>query len=274
MANGNQANSLGGVAQGLRAIAVGFNTLAKGAGSIVIGGNAKDGAVGGASDVVMGDGAESGAIINGVAGTQAGAGEAVAIGTGAKTTSWRGLALGARAFAGAVSSTAIGRGARALHMHGIALGRGAYTDRDAQVVLGFFENKPIHLHLSNGHSSRYVEPTDGGVIDRDPRLTPTTYHGMSGRDSTDTPLPNRPGGDTIVAGGESTGAAAGGAVRLQVTPAGAVSGTSENAPVDALAAYATRDVELFGGVILTSPNGTRYRLAVNDSGVLVSAVLT
>lgn len=204
-------------------------------------------------------------------------GEAVAVGTQAQVTAWRGVAIGFKAIAAGISATALGRGAKALFTHSIALGRGAFTTLAGQLSLGFQGgNTPQHVYFDNGHSSKYTEPTDGGTVDRTPTSCPVVLHGMAGKDTTETPTNDRAGGHIILAGGQGTGTAVGGSVKLQTAPAGGVSNNTENALADRVIVDSTGDVEIVAdgkGLILSSANGTRYRLTVDNDGNLVTTAL-
>ena len=260
---GALAAGFSSIAYGAYALAIGHIARAKGMYSVVMGYRAKDGAINGNSDVVIGNAAE----------TQSPDGEAVALGDHALATARRGIAIGFKALAGALSSTAVGALARADHVHSSAFGRGAKTFCIGSISLGMNGDGVFYLHVNNSHTSRYTEGDE--VVERDPLLCETVLEvGMSGYDSTDTPIPDRPGGDATLVGGISTGTAQGGAVRLQVTPPAAESGTAKNARVDALVAHPSRDVEVFSGVIVASPDGSRFRMTVDNCGAWQKELLS
>lgn len=249
------------IANGEYSVAKGFAARAQGRFSQIRGYRAKDGSKAGASSIVQGREAST---VSTDPATLAENGDNIAFGDFSFAGAWRAIAFGRDAIASAISATAFGVKARAEFTHSAAYGRGAFTVCIGSVALGTCGGV-FFLHVNNSHTSRYME--DGAVVERDPLLCETVFEvGMSGYDGTPTPIPDRPGGDFSLVGGISTGTAQGGALRLQVTPPAAESGTAKNPRVDALVAHPTRDVEVFSGVIISSPDGSRFRLTVDNAG--------
>jgi len=220
-------------------IVIGASAFKGAASSVVIGGTAGlNGAINGvvvgfAAGAATANATDSVAIGKGavVGGGVSDTGQMIAIGSGALAQQFRATAVGYMTKALAVSCTAIGRGASvdAVASHAIAIGRGAFANALSQCVLGF---GTTDLYLQNGHTSTYLDRTDGSLVTQSPSTTPITYHGMDGFDETATPTNNIAGGDVCLAAGRGTGTAAGGSVRLQVAPAGGASNNTKNALVD------------------------------------------
>lgn len=257
----------------------GANSLALGQGaeslagsSVALGRNASVGATNTAS-VAIGSSASIPDNGNG--------GESVAIGEAALAAQWRATVLGYKAKAKAVSGTAIGRGAIAEKTHDIAIGRGAWTpatgNNGNMIAIGFSGGEvATHVFFESGHTHKYVEEINNGTITRNPSLTPIVIHGFDAYDATVSPTSDVAGGDLKLAAGVGTGTAVSGKVILQYAAAGGVSNNTKNTLIDGFTLHNNGDVECHkagAGLILKSPNGTRYRLKVDNAGALSTEAL-
>jgi hypothetical protein len=208
-------------------------------------------------------------------------GESVAIGQEAQAQAWRATVLGYRAKVKVVSGTALGRGAITSKAHDIAIGRGAWTpatgNNGGMIAIGFNGgDSPIHVYFESGHTHKYLEEINNTTVSRNPALTPIIIHGFDAYDATAAPTNNVAGGNLLLAAGTGTGTAVGGKVVLQYAPAGGVSNNTKNALVDGFTLHNNGDIECHkagAGLILKSPNGTRYRLVVGNDGSLSTVAL-
>jgi hypothetical protein len=208
-------------------------------------------------------------------------GESVAIGQNATASAWRATVLGYKARVKLVSGTALGRGAITSKPHDIAIGRGAWTpatgNNGGMLALGFNGgDSPTHVYFECGHTHKYVEEINNTTVIRNPSLTPIVIHGFDAFDATVSPTNDVAGGDLKLAAGVGTGTAIGGKVILQYAPAGGVSNNTKNALVDGFTLHNNGDIECHkagAGLILKSPNGTRYRLVVGNDGSLSTVAL-
>ena len=265
------AHGQGAKSYGAYSVARGYAARAFGRFSQVFGYRAKDGCTedGAGSSIVLGREATTASTDPA---TLAENGDNIAFGDFSRASAWRAIAFGTSAIASAVSATAFGTKARAEFTHSAAYGRGAFTVRVGSMALGTNGDGVFYLDINNNHSAAYEE--DGEIYRRDPLLCPTVVRGMSGVDRTAVPIPDIPGGDFLTGGGLSTGTAQGGAYRIQVAAPASESGTAENAAIDALVVHATRDVEVFSGVIVASPDGSRFRLTVDNCGAWQKELLS
>jgi trimeric autotransporter adhesin len=258
----NGANSL---AQGLGAESLAANSVALGRNAAVGAQNTGSVAIG--SSATIPDNGNGG--------------ESVAVGESATASAWRATVLGYKARVKVVSGTAIGRGAITEKAHDIAVGRGAWTpatgNNGGMLALGFNGgDSPTHVYFESGHTHKYVEEINSGTITRNPSLTPIVIHGFDAYDATVAPTNDVAGGDLKLAAGVGTGTANSGKVILQYAAAGGVSNNTKNALVDGFTLHNNGDVECHkagAGLILKSPNGTRYRLKVGNDGSLSTEVV-
>lgn len=262
---------LNAVVRGIRAIVGGLNAIGNGAGSVVIGANAKDGAGGGASDVAIGEEAETGYSQS----QTIGAGEAVAVGWKAKAYDWRSTAVGALSHAAAVSATAFGRGALALATHSVAVGRGAIARLPGDITLGN-SGSPVRVLFNNAGFSRFYDTGSflkRVIVDRFAPNLPISIQGISGLDTTENPLPDRPGGHLVLAGGAGTGTAEGGSVVLAYAPKGEASGTDEN--LHRVGAWVNADgyLVLVNGWEMVTPDGSRVRITLGSDHNFIAEVI-
>lgn len=203
-------------------------------------------------------------------------GESVAIGQEAQVLAWRGTAIGYKAKVYFVSGTAFGRGAITSKPHDIAIGRGGWTpvhnNNGGMIAIGFNGgDSPTHVYFESGHTHKYVEEINNTTVTRNPSLTPIVIHGFDAYDATVSPTNNVAGGDLKLAAGVGTGTAVSGKVILQYAEAGGVSNNTKNTLIDGFTLHNNGDVECHkagAGLILKSPNGTRYRLVVGNDGSL------
>lgn len=203
-------------------------------------------------------------------------GESVAIGQEAAANAWRATVLGYKAKVKVVSGTALGRGAITEKAHDIAIGRGAWTpatgNNGGLIAIGFNGgDSPTHIYFESGHTHKYVEEINSTTVTRNPSLTPVVIHGFDAYDATVSPTNNVAGGDLKLAAGVGTGTAVSGKVILQYAEAGGVSNNTKNTLIDGFTLHNNGDIECHkagAGLILKSPNGTRYRLVVGNDGTM------
>lgn len=258
--NGGLAVGYAASCAGTSSVAIGASATSPGASAVVIGSAATstDGSV-----VVIGQGAKHDSTISGTLG-----GEGVAIGQTASSQAWRATAIGFKARAEVVSSTALGRGAIAKTSHGIAIGRGSFTPATGSggthIAIGWSGgNSQTDVWFESGHTHKYLDPIDNVNIDRTPSLIPIVIHGFDAFDATDGLAVNVAGGPLVLAAGRGTGTAAGGAVKLQVAPAGGASNNTKNTLVTVVEA----------GVSTTAPTLGFFAATpvVKPTGVAVTA---
>lgn len=209
-----QYSAGGGNATGFRSIAIGINSDASNARSIVIGEDAND-------------------TVDNTYDPTATGGSQVVLGWLAKGSSWRDVVIGEKAYGGATSVTAVGSGSAGLKSHDAVLGRGAYSPSlqfledykvkdDPRVVIGGAQNnRDIHFYVSNTWANMHHLPPGGVGIGSTP--VPSDYrvafHGWDALDARDTPTQGATaGGHLLLVGGASTGNAEGGRIEFSTTP--------------------------------------------------------
>ncbi len=164
-------------------------------------------------------------------------GEQVAIGYKTKCGSWRGTAIGSYAQALAVSSNAFGYGSYANAAHSSAFGRGSYNTNGGSHLI-YTGITGFGMTYFGAAAAKWTNPAMPGTeaVDISAGLTAgttvTKLRGIPGVDVDTSPtLTNIRGGHLQVTGGQSTGTALGGEVRIAVTPVGVGSNNTLNADV-------------------------------------------
>lgn len=280
------------VASGTLAVAIGASSVASGANRCVAVGRfaqatgTSSTAIGGDTQAAAGSSIAIGyqasvvstitggmAIGNGATVTQASfSSPAMAVGYQAQAADGRACAVGPQARALGISSTAIGRGAIAEGTHAIAIGRGAWADSDNSIAIGFSGGAgTTDVYFESGHTHKYDDPIDGSTITRAPSTTVIAIHGFDAYDATASPTNNVAGGPLHLVGGRGTGTAAGGAVKLQVAPAGGVSNNVKNTTVtvvEAAAGAAGGTLGFYGATPVAKQTG----VAVTAAGVHAALV--
>lgn len=147
---------------------------------------------------------------------------------------WRATVYGANAQGLAVSTSVFGYGSYANAAHAQVYGRGGFNDL-SNVTL-FSGNTQVKDFYFNAIAAKFLNPamplggelTDlSGFLNAGTQIT--SLRGVSGRDAMLTPtLTNTRGGTMRLAGGASTGTAAGGNVQLAVTLPGVTSNNTLN----------------------------------------------
>ena len=215
-------------ASGSFSVAIGNSTVASGGSSIAIG-NAANAAAGFGTAIGRSATCEVGTFSS----------PQLALGYEATSKEGRAVAVGPQARAWAISSTAIGRGAivEAGASHGIAIGRGSWLPaaETGGIAIGFKGgNTATDVYFESGHTHKYEDLIDSVTITRTPSLIPIVIHGFDAFDATAAPTSDVAGGPLRLAGGRGTGTATGGAVVLQVAPAGGASNNTKNTLTDAV----------------------------------------
>lgn len=214
-------------------------------------------------------------------------GDGVVIGTRTAIRNWRDTVIGYNSHALKVSSTVVGAHADTNAIHGDAIGRGAINETDGAIQ---FAAKRIMLN-AHANAGYYYEfegtphvDCNNGAVWREPQSYPAIVSGMHGLDvdaGTYNDIvggghTNTRGGNVELHAGRGTGTAAGGDVVFKSSAVGGETNNVLNAAKTLATIYATGDIELHtagAGIILASPNGTRYKLTVDNDGVLGTAAL-
>jgi hypothetical protein len=158
--------------------------------------------------------------------------EGSAIGQESKAYAWRATALGAKAHAAATSSTAVGAGSFTDKTHGVVIGRGSVmygngVEANSANVGG---DDCEHVYVGNSWGHEFDTPPGGisiGNIIPDTRVI--RYHGQDAYDAKAVvDSTNIDAGHVSVAGGRGTGTGAGGEVRFETAPVGAVGANVKN----------------------------------------------
>jgi len=203
-----------------------------------------------------------------------GGGQNTAIGASSSASAYRATAVGWSAVASGVSSTAIGRRTLAAGVHDVVVGRGAWADpargstADGAIVIGSIGSKDVYF--GSCHAHRWVD-TDSATNTAVPSTTTITIHGPDAYDAIDGTATSVAGGALILAGGRGTGTAAGGAVKLQVAPAGGVSNNTKNTLVTVVEATAGASLGKLGFYGAT-PVAQQTGVAVTAAGVHAALV--
>lgn len=255
-------------------MAVGYAASAPVVSGTAIGGSASAGGSGSVAvgmEAIIAAGQTDGVAIGRGATITAGSGENIAIGGYATANDWRATAVGWRARATVVSSTAVGRRAVASASHAIALGRGSWANAGGMIAIGFNGGDvATDVFFESGHTHKYVDD-DAATITRNPSLTPIVIHGFDAFDATGSPTNNVAGGPLVLAAGRGTGTAIGGAVRLQVAPAGGASNNTKNtlvSVVEAGCSSTSSTLGFFGATPVVRPTG----VAVTAGGIHAALV--
>jgi hypothetical protein len=261
-------------AGGTGSTAIGYAASSPVASGTAIGGSASAGGSGSVAigyQAVIAAGQTSAVAIGREATITAGSGENIAIGGSSTANDWRATAVGFGARATVVSSTAIGRRALASASHAIAIGRGAWSNAAGMIAIGFNGgNVPTDVYFESGHTHKYVDE-DAATVTRVPSSTPIVIHGFDAYDATGSPTNNVAGGDLQLAAGRGTGTAVGGAVKLQVAPAGGSSNNTKNTLVTVVEAGCSSTAStlgFFGAAPTTKPTG----VAVDAAGIHAALV--
>ena len=253
--NAAATGSLNNIAIGQTATCIGSNNIALGVSTLansndtVIGYDAAGGSGGGTAvghtSNVAADGCAFGR------GSDSGQG-ALAIGNQSDSSSGSyGLALGSSSIVSQSYGIALGHAANDAY-GSICIGRGATSTALNQLVAGSSAQHVADVYFGRGVT--YLSPAS------------TTIH-ASGGSGTDIA-----GGDLALAGGRSTGAAAGGSVKLQASPPG-TTGTALNA-LSTLLEVDGSGVGLFGNAPVAQSTGwTVTNLSTNKSLDVSSATL-
>ncbi len=171
----------------------------------------------------------------------------VALGAAATATGVDSFAVGESPFAGGDYSDAIGNNAFATADHSIAIGYDSKTTAPNTLVIGGRSDG------GNNISEWFMGRDSGGPISN-------VIHaqGVAGTDVA--------GSDITIAGGQSTGVAAGGILHLSTSPTGST-GATKNALVDAITIAADGTIKLL--TVAPATTGVRF-ICIDTTGKLVS----
>jgi len=211
----------------------------------------------------------------------------IAVGPGCTATSFGAVAVGINANAGA-NDTSIGYGASVAGTNGVAIGRDAIAAGNQAVVIGSLSSSNYDRSVLIGQ--QIVDAgTQNVLIGYDVDVTSAgTWNVVIGAfadaDSSSNVVVGR------IAKSQGTRGTAIGAFADTITKGVAIGyaavcdtadsvaiGDSTNTEVASSVAIGPRDLHVQAatkGVILTSPNGTKYRITVDDAGVLSTAVVS
>lgn len=262
-ADGPTAAGYAATASGLGSTALGGSTVAAASSSVAVGKNATvhSSQLG---SVAIGYGASAAA---GTFGSPQ-----VAVGYNARANEGRATAIGAFARGDGISSTVLGRGAIGTGSHSIAIGRGAWANAANMIAIGFSGgDSQTDVYFESGHTHKWDDPIDTVTVTRNPSSTPIAIHGFDAYDATASPTSDVAGGSLILAAGRGTGTAAGGAVSLQVAPAGGASNNTKNTlvkVVEADAGAAGGRLGFFAATPAAKPTG----VAVTAEGIHAALV--